>query len=407
MPNDNTKTSNTSQTNDVPQVFSEDVLPPMPQNNGVNSTAPTTNTTPSNEVKVDTAVEQKTETNDSGSAAPSNDINLPPVVMGTTPKKKFGSGKVIATILGLFLLVGGLGAGTYLVQQNQNIEERAGACGGGCGPGMQCAGDLDNDGVGECVPRGTTDEEIDNALNGGGGLDNIGGVESTINTNGTYNTTGTTNQTSWNEWQNEQQGVGQLNTGCTAPTGLEFLCGTACNSNEPGVACLSSAPGNLPAGYTIQGPNSGGRYTISGPGCGGICGEYRIQTSTGGGGGGGGGGGNNPTPTPPVFTAVCQSVKAYSTSGNNEVPLTQTQLSALRSGDVINLCVQGQKSGGTFTKMRWTINGSLQAEEAITDNTGTTNEGRYCRAYTIPATLPNNGAFTFKAELYHSTLGWK
>ena len=153
MPNDNTNTNNSNQTSDVPQVFSEDVLPPMPQENmPVTQTVSTVSNdqtkldTPLVDTKEDSTKELGTNT-DSGSAAPSGDINLPPVVIGTTPKKKFGSGKVIATILGLFLLVGGLGTGTYLVQQNQNIEERAGSCGGGCGPGYVC------DGGGMCVPR--------------------------------------------------------------------------------------------------------------------------------------------------------------------------------------------------------------------------------------------------------------
>ena len=57
-----------------------------------------------------------------GSAAPSYDI--PPVV---TPigKPKGGGRKVIATILGLLVLVGGLGAGIILVRQQQDIREKA------------------------------------------------------------------------------------------------------------------------------------------------------------------------------------------------------------------------------------------------------------------------------------------
>jgi uncharacterized protein HemX len=41
------------------------------------------------------------------------------------PKKKFGTGKIIATILGLFLLIGGIGGGVLLTQQNQNVSEKA------------------------------------------------------------------------------------------------------------------------------------------------------------------------------------------------------------------------------------------------------------------------------------------
>ncbi len=56
---------------------------------------------------------------EAGSAAPSN---LPPI---TPPMKKFGTGKIIATILGLLLLVGGIAGGVLLTQQNQNISEKA------------------------------------------------------------------------------------------------------------------------------------------------------------------------------------------------------------------------------------------------------------------------------------------
>lgn len=65
-----------------------------------------------------------------GSAAPNDDLIMPAIVT-TGPNlpaqagKKFAGGKIIATILGLFLLVGGIGAGVLLVQQNQNAEEMA------------------------------------------------------------------------------------------------------------------------------------------------------------------------------------------------------------------------------------------------------------------------------------------
>jgi hypothetical protein len=46
-----------------------------------------------------------------------------------SPKKKFGGGKIIATILGLVLLVGGVGAGVVLTQQQQLFQPKAaGSC---------------------------------------------------------------------------------------------------------------------------------------------------------------------------------------------------------------------------------------------------------------------------------------
>ena len=58
-------------------------------------------------------------------ATHSDDIVMAPIVTTTTPKKKFAGGKIIATILGLFLLVGGVGAGVYLTGQNQNVNEKS------------------------------------------------------------------------------------------------------------------------------------------------------------------------------------------------------------------------------------------------------------------------------------------
>ena len=45
--------------------------------------------------------------------------------MFNTPPKKI-SGKLIATILGIFLLIGSVGAGVVLIGQNQDIREKAG-----------------------------------------------------------------------------------------------------------------------------------------------------------------------------------------------------------------------------------------------------------------------------------------
>ncbi|HCR35536.1 hypothetical protein A2130_02695 [Candidatus Woesebacteria bacterium GWC2_33_12] len=111
MPNndDNNQTQKTSN----PIIVDEGILPPMPQA-GDQSTviSEQLDTTPAT-VAVN------------GSAAPSNDIVMPEIVGTTPPKKKFAGGKVIATILGLFFLIGGVGAGVYLTGQDQNVNEKA------------------------------------------------------------------------------------------------------------------------------------------------------------------------------------------------------------------------------------------------------------------------------------------
>jgi hypothetical protein len=45
--------------------------------------------------------------------------------MVASPKKKFGGKRIIATILGIFLLVGGVGAGIVLTQQQQLFQQKA------------------------------------------------------------------------------------------------------------------------------------------------------------------------------------------------------------------------------------------------------------------------------------------
>jgi hypothetical protein len=97
-----------------------------------------------------------------GSAAPNDDLIMPAIVTTTTQKKKFAGGKIIATILGLFLLVGGIGAGVYLVGQNQDIAEKAKSkdyadkCKGVvCNSNEECRGD------GNCVWVGNPDIDPD------------------------------------------------------------------------------------------------------------------------------------------------------------------------------------------------------------------------------------------------------
>ena len=112
MLNDDQTHTIKTQTTTAPPIFVEpDALPPMPQ------AAPIPQVVPMPQMQPPVVK--------SGSAAPSDDIVMAPIVTTTTPKKKFAGGKIIATILGLFLLVGGVGAGVYLTGQNQNPNEKA------------------------------------------------------------------------------------------------------------------------------------------------------------------------------------------------------------------------------------------------------------------------------------------
>lgn len=66
-----------------------------------------------------------------GTAAP---IETPATLPPSKPKLSLGKGKIVATILGILLLVGGVGAGIVLVKQQQDIREKAAtlSCKGDC-----------------------------------------------------------------------------------------------------------------------------------------------------------------------------------------------------------------------------------------------------------------------------------
>jgi hypothetical protein len=70
-------------------------------------------------------------------------LDIPPIISEPEPKKKFLGGKIIPTILGLLLLIGGVSAGVFLVKQQQDLRSQAGfgECGkGDTKSGYRCAG---------------------------------------------------------------------------------------------------------------------------------------------------------------------------------------------------------------------------------------------------------------------------
>ena len=69
---------------------------------------------------------EKIPNEEQGTNAPNLDIS-PVVSDNNKPKKKLG-GKTIATILGILILVLGIGAGVFLLNQQQEIRTKAGAC---------------------------------------------------------------------------------------------------------------------------------------------------------------------------------------------------------------------------------------------------------------------------------------
>lgn len=312
--------------------------------------------------------------------------DLPPMV--STPKKKFGGGRIIATILGILLLVGGVGAGLILTQQQQLFNQKASSCTAlclknatpdecGCG-GKVPAGII-------IPPAGQTGSNAKNNNDGNPANDYVGVI-----TPPAAPSTPSSN-----------------NTNC--PSGQSFINGACVDSKT---ACQSS---NTQACKDLCGDQpSAIQNTCVPSGVGGVSGWHWTNCIGGGTNGVGCGTGTNtssggkttntvaPTappvvPTlPPGQTAVCMAVTAYNSTW---VAQTSTQLSTLKSGDIINFCVNGTASAGTFDKAKFTINGVVQAE-TTTVRPGSSD---FCQNYTIPAGI---SSFNVTAQIHHATLGW-
>ncbi|HKB88182.1 MAG TPA: hypothetical protein VKC53_00890 [Patescibacteria group bacterium] len=383
-------------------------LPPLPpdfQNvvpSDSGSAPPINSTTPS-------AIEEQSTS--SGSAAPPD---LPPMVT-SSPKKKFGSGKIIATILGLLLLVGGVGTGVYLTQQNQNPNSKAYLTCGSCDAGKSC-----NHQTGQCEANVTNTNTSDQtggcgsgyyacsrgccavggtSLNGPGGggcgadqhlcTCSAGGAcvpnatTCTTYCGGSYisdnttlgpnsnnqidpNTGNTIDGTPSGNCANNQRHAGD----CFVTTSIGFVVDPV--TGAVGAACNGPHYTTCAAGYTCSNQ------------------DCVPNTTTNSGG---------PTPTPPTAAGSCQAVKAYSSTWTL---LTGADLSALHSGSVINFCVAGTATGtGAFDKGKFTINTVVQAETTTKGSGAAVND--YCQNYTIPTAITT---FNVSAQIHHSVLGW-
>ncbi len=424
MPTDDKKTQDSSQ--NPPVLVSEDTLPPMPPLSGA-QTSPSDVPTQSDTSNTSPA----TNPTSSGSAFPTDDIkntdaDSPVVVTGSTPKKKFAGGRVIATILGLFLLVGGVGAGVYLVQQNQDIREKADAfdeCREESGYrvcecrvyGICTRPDYQDDPLSPPNPIVTpqSNTNINNADNSnecqsGGGF----WCDQITDSNG-QNVGGfcTPQNKTCVRTAIENGLVETITLGCSDGTNGPDV-RISCNTCASGYRCPN--PGEFgyqaaviysctraqyeAAGERCDSSTQGYKTLNSIPTC--FCGIIQIdasdgshmsQESTCGCGEG------EETPPPGGPSAQCQNVKAYNTTWS---PLTSTQLSQLEAGDSVNFCVVGSASSGSFNKARFTINGALQAE-TTTVRPGSSD---FCQSYVIPSGVTT---FNVSAQIHHATLGWK
>lgn len=502
---------NNNQTTTPPLVTPTTDLPPMMPDMSMANTP-----TPPPQVADQTV----TTSTLAGSAAPP--VTFPELKV-EEPKKKFGGGKgkIIATILGILLLVGGVSTGVYLSLNNQNPQEKAASCPSECRKGPSCgAGYSSAGGCGGCpIGAGGVPQVCCAANSCGGGT--TGGTGCNSNTSSTScnsacspggykckwlsassscsdsNTpcgstggTGTTTIVACGTPGSVQCGktpdgtcggfcinpidktcddmllqqcnftpirganyvagsnkascpTGYQSAFCTCtsggksygacfdrgfdgtntsgvPNGTANQCGTPDGSDQTGLCAVyvnsqkSGGPAGALCGTKVTYYCPGVDYTKTGQSCTGtttkpanFCGTTQVDTycqgyqstytpctsPT-----------PKPTPTPspspsptPVPVAQCQNVTAYSTTWS---VLSATQLSALKAGSVVNFCVVGSASAGSFDMAKFTINSVAQAQTT----THRPNTQDYCQSYTIPAATYS---FDVTAQIHHVTLGWK
>lgn len=417
---------------DVPTFFPTEDVPSVPDFQAVTTEVSSVSNPASPVPPMNSSTVQ--QVTDTGSAAPIDtptDSFIPTI---STPKKKFGGGKIIATILGLFLLVGGVGAGIVLTQQQQVLAPKAVSPGGcvcvdskgldagsgncrsngscdcgankvknnkctssnnpGPGNGSACAntsGSCKGKNAGEIIDvcyqgsHGSPDNDLSLQCQGTG-LNPICAAN-IINTPGACGSTPGGNS----------GGSGPTGTGCapgytayTSPACQDHvfteckngqLCTTPvydCFKNGTGHSCGPTQCNNTATNVVCSGTQNGTQTCVNSPTC-----------STGG---------NSPTPTPTAtpIGGQCTNIKAYSATW---VLLTAAQLSTQTVGTTINFCVTGTTTAGTFDEAQFTIN---TVQQAITTTKRPGNQD-FCQSYVIPAATTT---FNITAKIHHVTLGW-
>jgi len=104
------------------------------------------------------------------------------------------------------------------------------------------------------------------------------------------------------------------------------------------------------------------------------------------------------TPTlPPGITCQCREIKAFDTGWNQ---LTSEQLGQLQAGDTVYFTVSGTKTSGIFDKARFTINAILRPE--VTNKRPGTDE--FYDQYQITSTDISRGSISLGAIIHHQEL---
>lgn len=323
-------------------------------------------------------------------------FDLPPIV-GAPPKKKFGGKKVISTILGLLLLIGGIGAGVTLVKQQQDIREQAAgdvcsgitnanACNGKCVGGTVCRWASSSR---ECKKTETKCTPPPASTTTTTTTTTVGGINEACHRGGSADPNSEDRDATFDgkckvaicpNGDTDNDGTCSVNK----DTGFRYGGTVDCSQGNAALQgqCGQVDPVGTDGTYCKTDSNKGA-YAINLTDCGAAPKTTEPPSK--------------PTAPPVSASAQCLNVKAYSES---DVLLTTDELKALKAGDKVRFAVGGTATGvaATFDKAKFKINTAAYVE-VTTKNAS--NE--YYYELTIP---DGTNSFNIKAAIHHTTLGW-
>jgi hypothetical protein len=350
------------------------------------------------------AVTQETGATENAQTIP----NIPPVISTSdTGGKKPVNKKMIATILGVLVLVGGVGAGVILVQNQQDIREKAsGTCAGGVEIGeTACSGAT------SCV-KCTQTSKYDYPTFVSTSQSNCEGkfcgpVPTSVptakpSTTPTKNACEKAGGACYGEQSCYYLNRATVNGGlgcsankicCSTSTSVQSACesaGHTCIHDSADCPIGSGAPQSC---TTTSSGDPVNRTDNKGYCCKSTGPTPTVVPTTA----------PTPKPTskptskptlPPGVDCSCLTIKAFDDEWN-----IITNLSSLVAGDIVRFTVAGKTNSGKIEKARFTINGTLRPE--VTAKRSSTSE--FYDEYTIPEGV---STYTINAELYHSKIGW-
>lgn len=323
--------------------------------------------------------------------------DIPPVVSSPKPKRKFGGKRLVATVLGILFLVGGIGAGVYLVQQQQDIREEAydttyEDCLAAGNTPSECSGLAS--GTEPTTPSFESYDCREDCFDFGGSAAECSAYPPCSGSDEVDTCTSDSDCQIGRECRN-----GQCIVRSTSPPDSVNACDRSAPSVAPGPDGRYCTDKTFGSSCETRDGQSGSCQPIGDPTQGTQV-ECRCAP----------GGGQAPTSTPtkesddgpppsgPDLSAQCLNILAYDTEGNE---LAADNLAALSAGDTVRFAVSGNTNSGSIDMARFIINGTQRP--AVTQKLPGTN--LFYDEYTIPE---GQESFSINAQLHHtdSSIGW-